>query len=147
MRSKIRVLSAVIGLSMLGAPVGAMAAAVQLDRSAVESTSMWQASPQHSPIVLADWWDDWNHHHHQDQDHRWNPNDYKWGGQHRYQYAPAWFNPPPHEWADDRRRAYLLQRRQVAITMQREMWAKGDTNAANRLGAVIAQLDSELGHR
>ena len=45
------------------------------------------------------------------------------------------------------RRAYLEQRRQVAINMQQQMFARGDTKAAQRLGGVIGRLNSELGSR
>jgi hypothetical protein len=31
--------------------------------------------------------------------------------------------------------------------MQQQMLAQGDTKAAQRLGTVIAQLNSEIGHR
>ena len=114
MKSKRRVLTALIGLSLLSIPPGAMAA-VHSDRPSTQVTSVSQVPSQHSPIVLA-YEDDeqqWRQHH-QDHDrdhhnaywdhHHLNQNDYNWGGQHRYQYAPGWFNSPPSGWAGDRRR-------------------------------------------
>ncbi len=157
MKSKRRVLTALIGLSLLSIPPGAMAA-VHSDRPSTQVTSVSQVPSQHSPIVLA-YEDDeqqWRQHH-QDHDrdhhnaywdhHHLNQNDYNWGGQHRYQYAPGWFNSPPSGWAGDRRREYLEERRRAAINMQQQMLARGDTNAAQRLGVVIGQLNSQLGHR
>jgi hypothetical protein len=47
----------------------------------------------------------------------------------------------------NQRRSYLEQRRQVAINMQQQMLARGDTNAAQRLGSVIGQLNRDLGYR
>jgi len=44
-------------------------------------------------------------------------------------------------------RAYLEQRRQVALNMQQQMLARGDTRAAERLGAVISQFNNQLSHR
>jgi hypothetical protein len=85
----------------------------------------------------------WRHYH----DPALAPNDYNWGSRYRYQYAPGWFNSPPSGWAVDQRRAYLEQRRQVAINMQQQMLARGDTNAAQRLGSVIGQLDNQLHYR
>jgi hypothetical protein len=85
----------------------------------------------------------WRHYH----DPALAPNDYNWGSRYRYQYAPGWFNSPPSGWAVDQRRAYLEQRRQVAINMQQQMLARGDTNAAQRLGGVIGQLDNQLHYR
>lgn len=162
MWSKKGVLCALTGLSLFGIPSGAMTA-IHSDLPSTQVTSAWQAPSPHSPVVLAqeDNQQQWREHHygsdHHDHDrdhhnadwdhHRLDPNDYNWGGRNRYQYTPGWFSPPPSAWAGDRRRAYLKERRQVAINMQRQMLARGDTAAAQRLGAVIGQLNNQLGHR
>jgi hypothetical protein len=119
-------------------------AGVQFSLPATLIEQSWQSSRQPSPMIFAqlDNPDQWHHHHHD-----FNPNDYTWGGPHRYKYPPAWFGAPPSGWAIERRNAYLEQRRQVAIQMQREMMAQGDMKAAQRLGTVIAQLNTELHYR
>jgi hypothetical protein len=146
MWSKKTVLSAIVGLSLFGVPPGAMAA-LNSTQPLTRLTSSWQGSSQHTPIVLADEDDHpgWHHHHHDDDWYRRNANDYNWGGRYRYQYNPGYFNPPPQGWYGARRRNYLEERRQVAINMQQQMLAQGDTNAAKRLGVVIQQLNGELG--
>jgi hypothetical protein len=53
----------------------------------------------------------------------------------------AWYPP----W-EERRRAYLEQRREAAINMKQQMLARGDTKAANRLVVVIRRLDDQLGY-
>jgi hypothetical protein len=148
MWSKKRVLSAIVGFSLLGISPAAFAAVHVAPPTRVASS--WQVQPQNSPILLAEWdyYHGWRHHHNpNDPNYNVNPNDYYWGGKNRYQYAPGWFNGPPSGWAMNQRRAYLEQRRAVAINMQQEMLARGDTNAARRLGGVIGQLNSELGYR
>jgi hypothetical protein len=69
------------------------------------------------------------------------------GGRYRYQYPPGWFSGPPSGWAMGQRRGYLEQWREVAINMQQQMLARGDTKAAERLGGVIGQLNRQLGYR
>ena len=148
MWSKKRVWSAIVGFSLLGIPPGAIAA-VRFNRPSTQVTSVWHARPQYSQVLLAQDsypYHGWRHHHH-NPNYSVNPNDYNWGGQHRYQYPPGWFNSPPSRWATNQRRSYLEQRRQVAINMQQQMLARGDMKAAQRLSGVIGQLDSELGHR
>jgi len=156
-----RVLSAVVGLSMLGIPPSLMAAG-HFDQPQTRTASAWQVPSQHSPVLLADEDDkhegrrhhhDWDHHDrdegHHDNDwhrHHWDADDYNWGSRNRYQYTPGWFNGPPPGWARNRRRAYLEQRRGAAIVMQRQMWARGDRDAANRLGEVISDLNNQLGY-
>jgi hypothetical protein len=144
MWSKKKVLSTIVGLSLFGIPAGAMAG-VNFDHPTTQVTSVWQAPSQYSQILLAQeyGYPPPPHHHH----HHVNPNDYYWGGHYRYQYSPGWFDPPPSGMAMSERRAYLEQRRQVAINMQQQMLARGDTNAAQRLGSVIGQLNHELGYR
>jgi hypothetical protein len=143
MRLKKKFLSTVAGLSLLGIPLGSMAG-VQFSLPSNRVEPSWQSSRQYSPMIFAQEYYpyEWHHHH-----HRLDPNDYNWGGPNRYRYAPGWFSSPPSGWAIDRRRAYLEQRRQAAINMQQQMLARGDTNAAQRLGTVIGQLNSELGYR
>jgi hypothetical protein len=143
MRSKKKFLSALVGLSLLGMPLRSMAG-VQFSLPSARVEPSWQLSRQHSPMIFAqeDYQYEWRNHH-----HRLDPNDYNWGGGNRYQYAPGWFGSPPSGWATDRRNSYLEQRRQVAINMQQQMLARGDTKAAQRLGTVIAQLNSQLGYR
>jgi hypothetical protein len=152
MWSKRRVLSAIVGFSLLGISRATMAA-VHFDPASTQETSA-QASFQHSQILLADWSEHypWHHHHHNPNNpngpnYNSNPNDYYWGTKYRYQYAPGWFNSPPSGWATNQRRLYLEQRRQVAINMQQQMLARGDVKAAQRLSGVIGQLNSELGYR
>jgi hypothetical protein len=145
MKSRKKFLSALAGLSLLGIPLGSMAG-VQFSLPSTRVEPSWQSSRQHSPMIFAqeDNQYEWHHHHHH---HDVDPNDYNWGGPNRYQYAPGWFSSPPSGWAMDRRRAYLEQRRQVAINMQQQMLARGDTKAAQRLGTTIGQLNSQLGYR
>jgi hypothetical protein len=122
-------------------------AAVQFNLPSTHLQPSWQSPRQDSPMILAQQDDQhkwWHHHHHH---HDFDPDDYNWGGRYRYQYAPGWFGSPPPGWAMDRRRAYLEQRRQAAINMQQQMLARGDTNAAQRLGTVIDQLNGQLGYR
>jgi hypothetical protein len=143
MWSKRTVLSAIAGLSLLGISVNAMAWD-HYDRPSGRVRSMWYRPSQHRPIVLAQEYPyQWRHH----EDPPLAPNDYNWGSRYRYQYAPGWFSAPPSGWAVNQRRAYLEQRRQVAINMQQQMLARGDTNAAQRLGGVIGQLDNQLHYR
>jgi hypothetical protein len=143
MWSKEKVLSAIVGLTLFGIPLGAIAA-VNLDQPSTQVTSVWRAPSQQSQILLAQENNyQWPYHHH----HHVNPNNYNWGGPHRYQYSSGWFNPPPSGWATNQRRSYLEQRRQVAINMQQQMLARGDTNAAQHLGSVIGQLNRELAYR
>jgi len=150
MWSKRRVLSAIVGFSLLGVSPAAIAA-VRFDPPSAQVRSVPQPSFRHSQILLADWneYHPWHHHHHHPNNANYNvnPNDPYWGTKNRYQYAPGWFNTPPSGWATNQRRAYLEQRRQVAINMQQQMLARGDTKAAQRLGGVIGQLNSELGYR
>jgi hypothetical protein len=61
-------------------------------------------------------------------------------------YPPSYFNAPPGGWEGYGRRAHLEERRQAAINMQRQMLARGDTKAADRLGVVIHELDNQLGY-
>jgi hypothetical protein len=142
---KRRFLSVLAGLSLLGIPAGAMAA-VHFDVPSHQVMSMSQGPSQHSSVVLAyegnpyEWR---QQHHHYPSD----PNGYSWGTRYRYEYAPGWFATPPPGWAVDRRRTYLEERRRVAINMQQQMLARGDINAARRLGAVIGQLDNQLHYR
>jgi hypothetical protein len=144
---KKNLLSAIAGLSLLSIPLGATAA-VNRDRSSAQMISTWQMPSRHPSVVIA--YEDepypWHHHHHYVNPPL-PPNDYSWGTRNRYQYAPGWFNSPPAGWAIERRRAYLEERRHVAIDMQRQMLARGDTRAAQRLGVVIAQLDHQLHYR
>jgi hypothetical protein len=146
MWSKRMVLSAIVGFSLFGLPPGAIAA-VHFDQPPARMTSSWQAPLQHPQILVADENDGYEWRHHHDWDYRRNPDDYNWGGHYRYQYAPGYFTPPPSGWAAYQRRSYLEQRRQVAIDMQQQMLARGDTNAASRLGVVIQQLNGQLGYR
>jgi len=149
MWSKRRVVSAIVGFSLLGVSPAAIAA-VHFDPASTRVTSMPQASFQHTQILLADWneYHPWHHHHHpNNSNYNVNPNDPYWGTKYRYQHPQEWFNSPPSGWATGQRRAYLEQRRQVAINMQQQMLARGDTKAAQRLGGVIGQLNSELGYR
>ena len=139
-----RVLSTVVGLSLLGVSSGALAA-IHLDLPSNQSTALSQLAPPGSQLILVDWNDHWRHHHH--PNYNASPNDYYWGGRYRYQYPPGWFSGPPSGWATGQRRAYLEQRREVAINMQQQMLARGDTGAAQRLGGVIGQLNRELGYR
>ena len=144
MWSRMRVLSAILGFGVLVILPGAIAAAH------FDPPSAQAASPplQHRQILLADWNDHhvrW--HHHYNPNSSFNPNDYNWGGRYRYEYPPHWFSSPPPSWAMSQRRAYLEQRREVAINMRQQMLARGDMNAAQRLGGVIGQLDRELGYR
>jgi hypothetical protein len=143
MGSTKKFLSALAGLSLLGISTGSMAG-VQFSEPAPLVEPSWQSSRQPSPMIFAqmDNPDEWHHNH-----PNWNPNDYNWGGSHHYNHPPGWFGPPPSGWAIERRNAYLEQRRQAAIEMQREMLAQGDMKAAQRLGTVIAQLNSELHYR
>jgi arylamine N-acetyltransferase len=137
MLSKKDVLSAVVGFSLMALPASALAAG-HFDRP-VHRTDAWQASAHSSPIVLAQ--AEWEHHH----NHHWNQNDYNWGGHYRYQHPPSYFSGPvPHGYQGAQRRSYLEQRRATAIDMQRQMLARGDRGAADRLGATISQLDQEL---
>jgi hypothetical protein len=144
MRSKARVLSAVVGLGLLGVSWGAVAA-IQLDVRSNQSAPLLQMASSGSRIIVADWNEyQWRHHHHPSNA---SPNDYNWGGRNRYQYPPGWFGGPPSGMATGQRRAYLEQRREVAINMQQQMLARGDTKAAERLSGVIGQLNQELGFR
>jgi hypothetical protein len=162
MSAKSRILFGLTAINLLGMSPAAMAA-VHFDRTPMQITSAWRAPSRHSPVVLAE--DDeqqWRH----DGDRDWRPHDwdhanggrngggygpgpdaYYWGGRDRYNYSPGWFNPPPQGWSDDRRRTYLEERRHVAINMQQQMLARGDTRAAQRLGAVIDQLNHQLRYR
>ena len=150
MWSKRRVLSAIVGFSVLGISPGAIAS-IHVHPAATQAVILSQATLQHSRIVLADW-DEYHHrrhHHHPPYTPYPNldSNDYNWGGRYCYQYPPAWFGGPPSGWEMSQRRAYLEQRRDVAINMQQQMLARGDVNAAQRLGSVIGQLNRELGYR
>ena len=149
MGSKTEILFVLIGLGLLGLPPGALAAHSEIPLPLLTTSLKAQASSLPTGFIYLAQQDEWHHHHH---DHTWQPgpippNDYNWGGPHRYQYAPQWFNSPPPSWPNNSRRAYLKERRQVAINMQQQMLARGDTNAAQRLGTVIGQLDHELGYR
>lgn len=148
MWSKMRVLSALIGFGVLGVSSGAIAS-MYVDPASTQAVVLSQAAPQHSPIVLAAWdqYHHWRHHHQPPYTPNLNSNDYNWGGRYRYQYPPAWFGGPPSGWEMSQRRAYLQQRREVAINMQQQMLARGDVNAAQRLGNVIGQLNRALGYR
>jgi hypothetical protein len=140
MLSKKDVLSAVVGLSMMALPAGALASG-HFSTPAVPTGDAWQPAAISSPIVLAQYNYEEHHHHH----HPVNTNDYNWGGNHRYQYPPSYFSRPmPGNYAGGQR-AYLENRRQTAIMMQREMLARGDKDAANRLGVTISQLNRQLG--
>jgi hypothetical protein len=144
MWSKARVLSAVVGLSLLGVSSGAVAA-IHLDVRSNQSAPLSQMPSPGSRTIVADWNEyQWRHHHHPSNV---NPNDYNWGGRNRYRYPPGWFSGPPSGMATRQRRAYLEQRREAAINMQQQMLARGDTKAAERLGGVIGQLNQELGFR
>jgi hypothetical protein len=128
----------------LGVSSGAVAA-INIGTRSNQSTPLSHMASPGSPINVADWSDyHWRHHHNPYNE---NPNDYYWGGRYRYQHPPGWFGGPPSGWAMGQRRAYLEQRREVAINMQQQMLARGDTKAAERLGGVIGQLNRELGHR
>jgi hypothetical protein len=146
------IISLLAGLSLLSIPSGAVTATF-IATPSTPVTSVWQVRPTpRIPANLAQEEEpnEWHYHHHHDRDQQhqpFAPNDYNWGSPHRYQYAPHWFNNPPPSWSADSRRAYLKERRQVAIKMQQQMLARGDTNAAQRLGAVIGQLDHQLGFR
>jgi hypothetical protein len=143
-KAKARVLSSFVGLSLLGISSGAFAA-IHLEARSKQLTQIPRAASPASQIVVADWNEhQWPHHHHP---YNLNPNDYYWGGRYRYQYPPGWFKVPTSGLAMGQRRAYLEQRRDVAINMQQQMLARGDTKAAERLGGVIGQLDGELGYR
>jgi arylamine N-acetyltransferase len=142
MLSKKDVLSAVVGLSMMALPASALASG-HFNTPTVPSGDAWQPAAISSPIVLAQYDEDHYHHHHHHYEAT--PNDYDWGGHYRYKYPPSYFNSPmPHNYSGGQR-AYLENRRQTAIMMQREMLARGDKDAANRLGATISQLDRQLG--
>ena len=122
MRSKKKFLSALAGLSLLGMPLGAMAG-VQFSLPSTRVEPSWQSSMQPSPMIFAQayYQYEWHHHHHR--------------------------SDPPSGGSIDPSRAYLEQRRQAAINMQQQMLARGDMQAAQRLGGVIAQLDSQLRYR
>jgi hypothetical protein len=72
---------------------------------------------------------------------RWRPID-----PHNLEALWDWHDPQFLYWLRERR-AYLEQRRGIAIHMQQEMLARGDMKAAQRLGSVIEQLNRELGYR
>jgi hypothetical protein len=147
MWSKKRVLSAIVGFSMVGMSSGVVAA-IHVDPPSTQSVVQSHAASQQSRIVLTNWdeYHGWRHHYHPAYAPPANltANDYNWGGRYRYQYPPGWFSGPPSAWGTSQRRAYLEQRREVAINLQQQMLARGDVNAAQRLGNVIGQLNREL---
>ena len=148
MGSKKEILFVLLGLGLLSLPLGALAAHPAVPSLGITTSLKAKASSLPTGFIYLAQQDEWHHHH----DHTWQPqpipaSDYNWGGPHRYKYAPQWFNSPPPSWSNNSRRAYLKERRQVAINMQQQMLARGDTNAAQRLGTVIGQLDHELGYR
>jgi hypothetical protein len=94
-----------------------------------------------SPLQLAD---DWDHRH-----HHWDDDDYNWGGRTRYKHPYSYYDrptPPPawNGWNRNQREGFLIERRNAAIRLQRQMRAKGDNRAAERLGTAIQQLNARI---
>jgi hypothetical protein len=131
-------------------------AAVHFYHPKAQMTSVWQLPARHSPVLLADehaeqQWRQyphlvWERHDGYWEHHRLGPKEYNGGSGTPEEYIPGSFKTPPPGWPEASP-AYLEERRQVAINMQQRMLAHGDTQAVNRLGAVISQLNNQLGLR
>ena len=152
-----KILSALVGAAMLSMPTGVLAGyyggGAKPDATYQKAGLDGYRAAHPAPLQLVDD-DDWHHHDH-DRDwwrhhHRpFNDNDYNWGGRYRYDHPYSYYyspTPPPQwgKWNRGERESYLVQRRNGAIRLQRQMLARGDRDAANRLGAAIEQLNRRI---
>jgi hypothetical protein len=146
MLSKKKVLSAIIGMTMLALPASGLAFnysnRAYNGRLYTNDYHGARAYPN-APLQLAQ--DE--HHHDVDAQHprTWDNDDYRWGGSYRYHHPPAYYSAaPPTGYSGSQRHDYLLQRRAVAYQDMREMQARGDTAAANRLAQAIQQINVQI---
>lgn len=164
-----KILSVVVGAAMLSMPAGALAGYYDGGASARPFVKQERAdvdgyrAARATPFQVADE-DDWHHNGH-DRDHHdenwyrhhnryrngrpFNNNDYNWGGRNRYDHPYSYYanpNYPPawSGWNGSQRHGYLVQRRDAAIRLQRQMRAKGDKDAADRLGTAIQELNRRI---
>jgi hypothetical protein len=153
MLSDRRLLSGLIGLSMIAVPCRAIAANHPYTSSIANRSSIaepaWQQAK--NPVVTLARDDDEDkdeeheHHHHWWKHHDHDRDDYYWGGRNRYDYPPSYFSAPePHGWDAPRRRTYWERRRKVAIRLRRQALSRGDTDAAQRLDRVIEELNQRV---
>ena len=152
-----KILSVMVGAAMFSMPAGALAGHYDGRAGARPYANHERAdfdgyrAGRTAPFQVAD---DDHHHHDHDRDwyrrhHRFNEDDYNWGGRNRYNHPYSYYNnpaPPPAwgGWNRNQRTSYLMQRRDAAIRMQRQMRAKGDTGAADRLGTAIQELNRRI---
>lgn len=162
-----KMFSAMVGVAMLSMPAGALAGRYDGGANARPYAIHDQAgldgyrAGRAAPFLLAD--DDDQHHdgdygRDHPHDRNWNrhqhrrdfdENDANWGGRNHYDHPYSYYNNPatPREWSgwnSGQRQGYLTQRRDGAIRLQRQMRARGDNDAANRLGTAIQQLNRRI---
>jgi hypothetical protein len=162
-----KMFSAMVGVAMLSMPAGALAGRYDGGASAHPYGVQARAGldgyrvGHAAPFLLADD-DDQNRNGDYDRGHprdrNWNrprrrrdfdDDDANWGGRNHYDHPYSYYNnpAPPAEWGrwnSGQRQGYLIQRRDGAIRLQRQMRARGDNDAANRLGTAIQQLNRRI---